>query len=440
MKSQAALPATMLSVLLILATMGASGIAGAQTASGPLLWSDEFDAGTQPDSAVWSYDLGTGSNGWGNWELQEYTDSIDNARVEDGNLVISVQERRVGASRTGFTSARLRTEDKLMFQYGYIEARIRMPDLADGLWPAFWTLGNNFSSVGWPACGELDILEMGWRDAIQDGRVNRWVSSAAHWENDGRHALFGRTYSPGLTEPADLNGEYQIFSMDWTPDQVTTYLNGKQLWAMDISPGSCTDCEEFHHPHFVILNIAVGGTYPNIFNQAEITAPLPAEMWVDYVRIYDNGHTQLSGSGLNQGPPDIGPAHSGSWYQPLQNGHGFALEFGQQIDGTPFAVAYWYTYDDNGNPIFLMGTGVPEDNRVAIDFISPTGMAFGEFDPDSVVRENGGTAVFEFSDRDNGSFSYTPSDFTAAAWGHTPIEDLPLEKLFGVPAPDTFVR
>lgn len=437
------MPRALLPIRAVLAGSGLlllalSGPTSAQHASGQLLWSDEFDSGTRPNSEVWSYDIGTGSNGWGNWELQQYTDNIDNARIEDGNLVITVRETRVGATRTGFTSARLRTQDKLMFQYGYIEARIKMPDLSDGLWPAFWTLGNNFSTVGWPACGEIDIMEMGWRDAIRDGRVNRWVSSAAHWQNQGRHAFFARTYSPGLTEPADLHGEYQLFSMDWTPERITTYLNGREIWAMDIRPGSCTDCQELHQPHFIILNVAVGGTYPNILNQAQITAPLPAEMKVDYVRIYDNGHTQLSGSSLENGVPDIGPAHSGSWYQPLQDGHGFALAFGQLPDGTPMGVAYWYTYDDNGNPIFMMGNGVPEGNRVTIEFVSPVGMVYGEFDPDSVVRENGGVAVFEFEDRNNGTFSYTPSDFTATVWGHSPIENLPIEKLFNVPAPDSF--
>ena len=440
MQAHAHWGASILSTLLILGLLSMAEPASAQAGPGQLLWSDEFDTGIQPDPAVWSYDIGTGANGWGNWELQEYTSSIDNARIEDDNLVITVRERRVGTTRTGFTSARLRTQDKLMFQYGYIEARIKMPDLSDGLWPAFWTLGNNFSEVGWPACGELDIMEMGWRDAIRDGRVNRWVSSAAHWQNQGRHAFFARTYSPGLTEPADLNGEYQLFSMDWTPERVTTYLNGKQLWTMDIRPGSCTDCLELHQPHFIILNVAVGGTYPNLTNQSQITAPLPAEMWVDYVRIYDNGHTQLSGSSLENQVPDIGPAHSGSWFQPDQDGHGFSLEFGQRPDGSPLAIAYWYIYDGQGNPIFMMGTGVPEGNRVIVDFVSPVGMVYGEFDPDSVVRENGGTGVFEFADRDNASFSYTPSEFTTTAWGHTAIEALPLQKLFGVPAPESFAR
>lgn len=412
--------------------------ASAQVTSGDLLWSDEFDSGMQPNVNHWSYDIGTGVNGWGNWELQEYTDSTDNARIEDGDLVIEVRERRVGSTRTGFTSARIKTQDKVMFKYGYVEAKIKMPDLRNGLWPAFWTLGNNFSQVGWPSSGELDIVEMGWRDAVRDGLVNRWVSSTAHWENNGQHALFGRTYSPGLVEPQDLTGEYQVFSMDWTPTEVTTYLNGKKLWAMDISPSSCTDCTEFHQPHFLILNVAVGGTYPNMSNQAQVTAPLPAKMQVDYVRIYDNGFTEVSGPGVVERTPAIGPGHSGSWYQATQDGHGFALEFGQTPDGNPLAVAYWYIYDDMGNPIFLVGSGVPEDNRVTINFVSPVGMIFGEFDPADVVRESGGVGVFEFSSNSEGTFSYTPSEFTTTAWGHEAITELPIQKLFGVTAPDNF--
>jgi beta-glucanase (GH16 family) len=417
---------------LVLASLGCA----AEPAVAQLLWSDEFDSGTVPDSAIWSYDLGSG--GWGNQELQEYTDDPENARIEGGDLVISVRRKLTGSAPTGFTSARLRTEDKLMFRYGTIEARIKVPNLQEGLWPAFWTLGSDFGTVGWPDCGELDILEMGWRDAVSDGLANRWVGSAAHWEFQGTHAQFGRTYSAQLVEPDRLDGEYHVFSMDWTPTSLTTFLDGKQLWTMNISLQNCTDCEELHQPHFFILNMAVGGTFTGLLTDDQITAPLPAEMRVDYVRIYDNGHTELSGSGLSNEPPAIGPAHSGSWYPPEQSGHGFSLEFGEQLDGTPLAVAYWYTYDASGNPLFLIGTGVPEGNRVTIDFVSPVGMVYGEFDPDSVVREAGGTGVFEFADRDTATFSYTPSGFTAANWGHDAIDALPLVKLFGIPAPQTF--
>jgi beta-glucanase (GH16 family) len=409
-----------------------------QSAQGQLLWSDEFESGTVPDSSVWSYDLG--ASGWGNQELQEYTSNPENASISDGNLVISVRQKMVGSSPVGFTSARLRTEDKLMFRYGTIEARIKVPDLKDGLWPALWTLGSNFSEVGWPDCGELDIMEMGWRDAVRDGLVNRWLSTTAHWEYQGGYAQYGRQYNAQLAEPADLNDAYHIFSMNWTPSALTTYLDGREIWTMDISSQNCADCEELHQPHFIILNLAVGGTFTGLLSNDLITAPLPAEMKVDYVRIYDNGFTELSGSALTNEPPAIGPAHSGSWYWPEQDGHGFSMEFGVQQDGSPLAVIYWYTYDALGNPIFMVGTGVPEGNRVELDFISPQGMIYGEFDPASVSREDGGRAVFEFSDRENGTFTYVPSEFSRTTWAHSGIDRLPLVKLFGVPAPEAFNR
>jgi beta-glucanase (GH16 family) len=405
-------------------------------AFGQVLWSDEFDTGSAPDSAVWSYDLG--DNGWGNQELQEYTDNPENARVSDGNLVITARQKLVGSTPVGFTSARLRTEDKLMFRYGTVEARIKVPDIKDGLWPAFWTLGNDFSQVGWPNCGEMDIMEMGWRDAVSDGNANRWVSTTAHWEYQGSYANYGRVYSSQLTEPTDLFEGYHVFSMDWTPDTLTTYLDGREIWTMDISSGNCIDCEELHQPHFILLNLAVGGTFTGLLNQNQITAPIPGEMKVDYVRIYDNGFTELSGTALSNEPPVIGPAHSGSWYWPDQSGHGFSIEFGEQADGSPLAVIYWYIYDDQGNPIFMLGSGVPEGNRVEVDLVSPVGMVYGEFDPDSVIREPGGSAVFEFSDRDNGTFSYTPSEFSSTNWGHTPIDVLPLVKLFGISALESY--
>jgi len=344
-------------VILILAPVAAFG---------QPLWSDEFDSGALPDSQVWSYDLGAG--GWGNQELQEYTDDLENARVEGGNLVIAARQKLAGMTPVGFTSARLRTEEKLMFLYGTIEARIKVPDLQDGLWPAFWTLGSNFSEVGWPRSGEMDILEMGWKDAIRDGLVNRWVSMGAFWEFQGSTAQFGRVYSPILTEPMDLNGEYHVFSMDWTPDSIVTFLDGNEIWRMNIDSENCVDCEEFHQPHFIILNMAVG----------------------------------------------------------------------EQPDGSPLAVIYWYIYDDLGNPIFMLGSGVPDGNRVEIELVSPVGMVYGEFDPDSVLREDGGTAVFEFSDGSTGTFSYTPSTFSSDTWGHTAIDALPLTRLFGIPAPETF--
>jgi len=420
---------------LLLLTLAGSGIASTP-AFAQLLWSDEFNEGVAPDPAFWSYDLG--ANGWGNQELQEYTDDLANARIADGNLVITARKTAEGTSPAGFSSARLRTQDKVMFKYGTIEARIKVPDIANGLWPAFWTLGNNFGQVGWPDCGALDILEMGWKDAVSDGVVNRWLSSAAHWKNGGAYAFYGRTYNQQLIESTNLNLDYHVFSMNWTPNTITTYLDGRELWTMNISTADCSDCEEFHQPHFMILNLAVGGSFTGQFTEGQITAPLPAEMKVDYVRIYDNGFTELSGTGIEPDPAIIGPAHSGSWFQPDQSGHGFSMEFGQTADGTPLAVVYWYTYDNQGNPIFMLGTGTPQEDRVEIALLSPVGMIFGDFVPATVTNEDGGSAVIVFSDRDNATFSYTPSAFTTNQWGHSAIVAVPLVKLFGIDAAKSF--
>lgn len=391
-------------------------------ASAQLLWSEEFNAGETPDPDVWSYDLGAG--GWGNHELQQYTDAPENARIEDGQLVI--RARREAAGPAPFTSARIRTQDKVTFRYGTLEARIRFPDLGDGLWPAFWTLGNAFGQVGWPACGELDIVEMGQASAIGAGRVNRRVGSAAHWEHRGAHAMYGLFYDA----PERLDQDFHRYRLEWTPEFVRTFVDDAPVWQMAIDAASCADCSEFHEPHFIVLNMAVGGDYPGIHAAEGITAPLPAAMRVDYVRLYDNGYTELDGTAV--AAPYVNPAHSGSWYNDEQSGHGFSIEIGQAADGSTLAVVYWFVYDREGHPVFLMGIGAPQGAELDVGFISPYGMIYGEFDRDSVVRADGGFGRFVFSDENNGVFSYQPSAFTASAWGHEPIASLPITKLFSV--------
>lgn len=264
-------------------------------ASAQLLWSEEFDTGTAPNGDVWSYDLGAG--GWGNSELQEYTNDPANVRIEADHLIITAQEQILRGNRRKLTSARIKTEDKLTVQYGTIEARIKVPDLADGLWPAFWTLGNNFSQVGWPACGELDVMEMGSDAAITEGVVNRRVYSTAHWEHNNGNAAYGLSYD----SPSDLDGSFHIFRMEWTPSLISTYVDNNWIWSIDITPGSCTDCSEFHQPHFIILNLAVGGSFTGLTRASNITAPFPAELAVDWVRIYDNGFTVLGGTSIGGG-------------------------------------------------------------------------------------------------------------------------------------------
>lgn len=403
---------------------------GVNTACGQLLWSDEFDSGAALDSNIWSYDLG--DSGWGNQELQTYTNDPENVRLEAGDLVINIRSTGEGAS-SQYTSARVRTQDKLTFKYGRIEARIKMPDLANGLWPAFWTLGNNFSEVGWPRCGELDIVEMGSGAAIIAGLANQRVGSTAHWSGPGDNATY--SYGRVLNTNTDLNDDYHTFSMDWTPDKVTTYIDGRQIWTMIINQDTCVSCSEFHEPHFIILNVAVGGTYTGLLNPEQITAGTPAEMRVDYVRIYDNGYTQVAGSALPEVP---GLDFLGSWYSQDQSGHGFSISFGRLENGSSIAVVYWYTYDDKGHPIFLLGTGNMNGSILEVNLRSPTGMKYGEFDTTSPQDNAGGVAVFNFNDAQSATFSYTPSEFSEGNWGHTTaIENLQLQRLFTVPATET---
>ena len=253
------------------------------------IWSDEFNYEGVPDPDVWSYDTGRGNGGWGNAELQMYTTNEQNVKVSNGSLRITGQKNHLGHS---FTSARLKTLNKVTVKYGRIEGSIKVPDLSDGLWPAFWLLGNNFPSVGWPSCGEIDICELGNRDAIVTGSVNRRVGSTAHWERSGSHASFGHYKETAET----LNNAFHNYTLSWTPWLITTYVDGNLIWQMDISPESCTDCTEFHKPHFIILNLAIGGRYTGIADIHEITAPFPAEYAVDYVRIYENEWTEVGGT------------------------------------------------------------------------------------------------------------------------------------------------
>ncbi|MEJ2382839.1 MAG: glycoside hydrolase family 16 protein [Xanthomonadales bacterium] len=410
-----------------LALAGACGLLALTSGPGVLaqdvlLWSDEFNSGEVPDPRIWSYDLG--ASGWGNEELQEYTDRPENARIENGQLIITARPQ--ASTTAAYSSARIRTEDKVTFRYGTIEARIQVPDLANGLWPAFWTLGNNFSAVGWPDCGELDILEMGHVTALSSGLANQRVGSAAHWENNNQYATYGLFYDAAER----LDEGFHLYRMEWTPDFVRTFVDGNRVWEMAIDANSCADCSEFHQPHFMILNLAVGGAYTGIYSDGGITAPLPAEMKVDYIRIYDNGHTELGGTAT--AVPPVNPGHSGSWYNPDEDGHGFSIEVGNAPDGSPYAVVYWYTYDTEGQPIFLVGEGVPDGSGLDVDFVSPVGMQWGVFERPEGDWPAGGSGRFEFSDEDNGVFSYEPSEFTIATWGHS-AHAMDITKLFSVP-------
>lgn len=254
-------------------------VCGPHRAGKTLVWSEEFDAGGAPDNDLWSYDLG--DSGWGNNELQTYTRDAANIRVEGGNLIVTAMKEG-----DRFTSARIKTEDKFAFKYGTLEARIQVPDLGNGLWPALWALGHDFSKIGWPACSEIIVMELGVEGAVEEKVANRRITSAAHWESNTLHEECGST----LDYPSDLAGSFHIYRMDWTPTAITTYIDDVQIWTMNIS-----GIPAMHEPHFLLLNMAVGGEQTGLCDPSGITAPFPAEYRVDYIRLFDNGFTELEG-------------------------------------------------------------------------------------------------------------------------------------------------
>lgn len=223
-----------------------------------LVWSDEFN-GSSVNTSNWTFE--TGAGGWGNNEQQYYRSQ--NATVSNGNLVITARRESFGGAN--YTSARLKTQGKRSFTYGRMEARIRMP-LGQGLWPAFWMLGSNFSSVGWPRCGEIDIME--------HVNTSSTVHGTIHWDANG-YANYG-----GSTNTSPAN--YHVYSVEWNTSAIKWFVDGVKYHEANIL-NNINSTEEFHRPFFFILNMAVGGNWPG---QTIDNSKLPASMYVDYVRVY----------------------------------------------------------------------------------------------------------------------------------------------------------
>ena len=233
-----------------------------------LVWNDEFD-GPGLNENFWRFELGNGcpNCGWGNNELQYYR--RENASVEGGVLKIEAREEKYSGSN--YTSARIISQNLKSFKYGRVDVRALLPK-GQGIWPAIWMLGNNINSVGWPACGEIDIMEM----VGGSGKENT-SHGTLHYEIDGEHVYHGgsKTLSSGT-----LNDEYHVFSIVWDKDRIKWYLNNAEYYSADISSD---DLSEFHQEFFFILNVAVGGNWPGSPDQ---TTVFPQKMNVDYIRVF----------------------------------------------------------------------------------------------------------------------------------------------------------
>jgi len=254
---------------------GGGGTSASGNGTWTLVWSDEFNGadGSAPDPTKWTYDLG--GNGWGNQELESYTSRPQNVQVQNGNLVITaVQETYSGTDgiTRNYTSARLKTQGLFSQQYGKFEARIKLP-YGQGIWPAFWLLGSNISSVAWPACGEIDIME-------NIGSKPSTIYGSLH----GRQGSGKTSLSAAYTLPSGqkFSDDYHVFTVEWEPNEARFYVDGtlyESHTSADLPAGSWV----FDHPFFILLNVAIGGYWPGSPDQTTI---FPQKMLVDYVHVY----------------------------------------------------------------------------------------------------------------------------------------------------------
>jgi beta-glucanase (GH16 family) len=248
------------------------------TASGyTLVWSDEFNGadGSAPDSSKWTYD--TGGKGWGNNELECYTNRLQNAQIQRGNLVITAQQENITCSdgvSNSYTSARLKTQGLFNQAYGRFEARIKIP-AGQGMWPAFWMLGNDITSVGWPKCGEIDIMEnIGKEPGTVHGSLHGASTSGP---TSDATAIFT------LPTGQRFADDFHLYAVEWEPGVVRFYVDTNLYATFTQAQWPAGGAWVFDHPFFLLLNVAVGGNWPG---SPDSTTVFPQQMLVDYVRVY----------------------------------------------------------------------------------------------------------------------------------------------------------
>lgn len=276
------------------------------TALWNLVWEDEFN-GTTVNSQNWTYDLGAG--GWGNNELQTYDTA--SATVQNGELLITARKNANGS----YSSARLKTQGLKSWTYGRVAARMRLPR-GQGIWPAFWMLGTNITSVGWPKCGEIDIMEMIGGGEDRDDSVYGTI----HWDNNG-HAATGSSRIE-LADPEIFHDDYYVFDVEWSPTAIVWHIDGVETARVSIDRTALPDREEFHSPFFIVLNLAVGGSWPG---SPDATTEFPQVLAVDWVRVYQ----RVSAPEITGQPTTVSVAAGG------------AATFSVTVAGEPAPTLQW---------------------------------------------------------------------------------------------------
>ena len=266
--------------------LAASSCGGGTIAQPPVLppasgwvlsWSDEFSQadGATPDKSKWTYDLG--GAGWGNQELETYTSRAQNVQVHNGNLaIIAMQENFTGSDgiARNYTSARLKTQTLFAQAYGRFEARIKIPK-GQGIWPAFWMLGNDIETIGWPKSGEIDIME-------NIGREPGMVHGSLHGPSTTAPTS-DLTATISLPAGQGYADDYHVYAVEWEPDMVRFFVDSDNYGTFTKAKWPAGGQWVFDHPFFIILNVAVGGGWPG---SPDATTQFPQEMLVDYVRVF----------------------------------------------------------------------------------------------------------------------------------------------------------
>lgn len=230
-----------------------------------LIWTDEFNGNTL-DASSWTHELGPACC---NNELQYHREQ--NTSVADGYLVIEAREENIEGRN--YTSSRMVTKNKVDFKYGRVDIRAKLPK-GKGLWPALWMLGSNIDQVGWPSCGEIDIMEM-----VGGSTSDNTTHGTIHWDNDGQHASYGDGY---MLTSGIFNDEFHVFTIIWTNASIIWYVDDVEFVVADITPAGLN---ELHQDNFFIFNVAVGGNWPG---SPDGTTVFPQQMIVDYVRVFQD--------------------------------------------------------------------------------------------------------------------------------------------------------
>ena len=244
-----------------------------------LFWNEEF-LGSQIDTDLWSYDLGTGSNGWGNNEFQYY--QRENASLIDGKLVIEAKRESFGGR--DYTSSRLKTQGSFDFRYGRLDVRAKLPE-GQGIWPAIWMLGSSFTQIGWPFSGEIDVMEM-----IGGSDREDTVYGTAHWNQGGverpyQPVMFGGSYS--LNNGETFSDDFHTFSVQWDADEIAWLVDDVRFHVMSLDDSD--NLAAFQEKFFIILNVAVGGNWPGA---PDDSTQFPQRMEIDFLRLYQDPNNQ----------------------------------------------------------------------------------------------------------------------------------------------------